>query len=82
MPDGINTERWIQLTAEENGITKAKIIYSTNIREIGKTSEVSFFIKKAMAMFTLNATFFLQQVCRLPRITALRFFNYEKKFLH
>ena len=31
MPDGINTERWIQLTAEENGITKAKIIYSTNI---------------------------------------------------
>lgn len=43
MPDGINTERWIQLTAEENGITKAKIIYSANIREIGKTSEVSFY---------------------------------------
>lgn len=43
MPDGINTERWIQLTAEENGITKAKIIYSINIREIGKTSEVSFY---------------------------------------
>lgn len=42
MPDGINTERWIQLTAEENGITKAKIIYSANIREIGKTSEVFF----------------------------------------
>ena len=77
MPDGINTERWIQLTAEENGITKAKIIYSTNIREIGKTSEVSFY-KESDGNVYFECDFLSATGMQIAADNSASFFNYEK----
>ena len=76
MPDGINTERWIQLTAEEKGITKAKIIYSTNIREIGKTSEVSFY-KESDGNVYFECDFLSATGMQIATDSA-SFFDYEK----
>lgn len=77
MPDGINTERWIQLTAEENGITKAKIIYSTNIREIGKTSEVSFY-KESDGNVYFECDFLSATGMQIAADNSASFFDYEK----
>lgn len=77
MPDGINTERWIQLTAEENGITKAKIIYSTNIREIGKTSEVSFY-KESDGNVYFKCDFLSATGMQIAADNSASFFDYEK----
>ena len=77
MPDGINTERWIQLTAEENGITKAKIIYSTNIREIGKTSEVSFY-KESDGNVYFECDFLSSTGMQIATDNSASFFDYEK----
>lgn len=77
MPDGINTERWIQLTAEENGITKAKIIYSTNIREIGKTSEVSFY-KESDGNVYFECDFLSATGMQIATDNSASFFDYEK----
>lgn len=77
MPDGINTERWIQLTAEENGITKAKIIYSTNIREIGKTSEVSFY-KESNGNVYFECDFLSATGMQIAADNSASFFDYEK----
>lgn len=77
MPDGINTERWIQLTAEENGITKAKIIYSTNIREIGKTSEVSFY-KESDGNVYFKCDFLSSTGMQIATDNSASFFDYEK----
>lgn len=77
MPDGINTERWIQLTAEENGITKAKIIYSTNIREIGKTSEVSFY-KESNGNVYFECDFLSATGMQIAADNSTSFFDYEK----
>ncbi len=77
MPDGINTERWIQLTAEENGITKAKIIYSTNIREIGKTSEVSFY-KESDGNVYFKCGFLSATGMQIATDNSASFFDYEK----
>lgn len=77
MPDGINTERWIQLTAEENGITKAKIIYSTNIREIGKTSEVSFY-KESNGNVYFKCDFLSATGMQIATDNSASFFDYEK----
>lgn len=76
MPDSINTERWIQLTAEENGITKAKIIYSKNIREIGKTSEASFF-KESDGNVYFKCDFLSATGMQISADSA-SFFDYEK----
>lgn len=77
MPDGINTERWIQLTAEENGITKAKIIYSTNIREIGKTSEVSFY-KESDGNVYFKCDFLSSTGMQIATDNSASFFDCEK----
>lgn len=77
MPDGINTERWIQLTAEENGITKAKIIYSINIREIGKTSEVSFY-KESNGNVYFECDFLSATGMQIAADNSASFFDYEK----
>lgn len=77
MPDGINTELWIQLTAEENGITKAKIIYSTNIREIGKTSEVSFY-KESDGNVYFECDFLSATGMQIAADNSASFFDYEK----
>ena len=77
MPDGINTELWIQLTAEENGITKAKIIYSTNIREIGKTSEVSFY-KESDGNVYFKCDFLSSTGMQIATDNSASFFDYEK----
>lgn len=77
MPDGINTELWIQLTAEENGITKAKIIYSTNIREIGKTSEVSFY-KESDGNVYFKCDFLSSTGMQIAADNSASFFDYEK----
>ena len=77
MPDGINTERWIQLTAEENGITKAKIIYSINIREIGKTSEVSFY-KESDGNVYFECDFLSATGMQIAADNSASFFDYEK----
>lgn len=77
MPDGINTELWIQLTAEENGITKAKIIYSTNIREIGKTSEVSFY-KESDGNVYFECDFLSATGMQITADNSASFFDYEK----
>lgn len=77
MPDGINTERWIQLTAEENGITKAKIIYSTNIREIGKTSEASFY-KESDGNVYFKCDFLSATGMQIAADNSASFFDYEK----
>lgn len=77
MPDGINTERWIQLTSEENGITKAKIIYSTNIREIGKTSEVSFY-KESNGNVYFECDFLSATGMQIATDNSASFFDYEK----
>ena len=77
MPDGINTERWIQLTAEENGITKAKIIYSTNIREIGKTSEASFY-KESDGNVYFKCDFLSATGMQIATDNSASFFDYEK----
>lgn len=77
MPDGINTERWIQLIAEENGITKAKIIYSTNIREIGKTSEVSFY-KESDGNVYFECDFLSATGMQIAADNSASFFDYEK----
>lgn len=77
MPDGVNTERWIQLTAEENGITKAKIIYSTNIREIGKTSEVSFY-KESNGNVYFKCDFLYATSMQIAADNSASFFDYEK----
>lgn len=77
MPDGINTERWIQLTAEENGITKAKIIYSTNIREIGKTSEASFY-KESDGNVYFECDFLSATGMQIAADNSASFFDYEK----
>lgn len=77
MPDGINTERWIQLTAEENGITKAKIIYSTNIREIGKTSEVPFY-KESDGNVYFECDFLSATGMQIAADNSASFFDYEK----
>lgn len=77
MPDGINTERWIQLTAEENGITKAKIIYSKNIREIGKTSEVSFY-KESDGNVYFKCDFLSATGMQIATDNSASFFDYEK----
>lgn len=77
MPDGINTERWIQLTAEENGITKAKIIYSINIREIGKTSEVSFY-KESNGNVYFKCDFLSAKGMQIAADNSASFFDYEK----
>lgn len=77
MPDGINTERWIQLTAEENGITKAKIIYSANIREIGKTSEVSFY-KESDGNVYFKCDFLSSTGMQIATDNSASFFDYEK----
>lgn len=77
MPDGVNTERWIQLTAEENGITKAKIIYSTNIREIGKTSEVSFY-KESDGNVYFECDFLSATGMQIAADNSASFFDYEK----
>lgn len=77
MPDGINTERWIQLTSEENGITKAKIIYSTNIREIGKTSEVSFY-KESDGNVYFECDFLSATGMQIATDNSASFFDYEK----
>lgn len=77
MPDGINTERWIQLTAEENGITKAKIIYSANIREIGKTSEVSFY-KESDGNVYFKCDFLSATGMQIAADNSASFFDYEK----
>lgn len=44
MPDGMKTEKWIQLTVNGNKVLSAKIIWSENIREIGQTSKVDIYI--------------------------------------
>ena len=77
MPDGVNTERWIQLTAEESGITKAKIIYSTNIREIGKTSEVSFY-KESNGNVYFKCDFLYATSMQIAADNSASFFDYEK----
>ena len=77
MPDGINTERWIQLISEENGITKAKIIYSTNIREIGKTSEVSFY-KESDGNVYFECDFLSATGMQIATDNSASFFDYEK----
>lgn len=77
MPDGINTERWIQLTAEENGITKAKIIYSTNIREIGRTSDVSFY-KESDGNVYFKCDFLSATGMQIAADNSASFFDYEK----
>lgn len=77
IPDGINTERWIQLTAEENGITKAKIIYSKNIREIGKTSEVSFY-KESDGNVYFKCDFLSATGMQIATDNSASFFDYEK----
>lgn len=77
MPDGINTERWIQLTSEENGITKAKIIYSTNIREIGKTSEV-YFYKESNGNVYFECDFLSATGMQIATDNSASFFDYEK----
>ena len=77
MPDGINTEKWIQLTAEENGITKAKIIYSANIREIGKTSEV-FFYKESNGNVYFKCDFLSATSMQIAADNSASFFDYEK----
>ena len=77
MPDGVNTERWIQLTAEANGITKAKIIYSANIREIGKTSEVSFY-KESDGNVYFKCDFLSATGMQIAADNSTSFFDYEK----
>lgn len=77
MPDGINTELWIQLTAEENGITKAKIIYSKNIREIGKTSEVSFY-KESDGNVYFKCDFLSSTGMQIATDNSASFFDCEK----
>ena len=77
MPDGVNTERWIQLTAEENGITKAKIIYSTNIREIGKSSEVSFY-RESNGNVYFKCDFLYAASMQIAADNTASFFDYKK----
>ncbi len=40
LEDGLNTKRWIRLAAKSNTVYEAEIVWSENIREIGKKSEV------------------------------------------
>lgn len=56
MPDSLNTEKWISLKENPNGTFTAKIEWSTNIREIGKTSET--IITKKGATISVKSDFF------------------------
>lgn len=77
MPDGANTEKWIQLTADENGITKAKIIYSTNIREIGKTSD-AYFYRTGDGNVCFKCDFLSASGMQLASENSASTFDYEK----
>lgn len=77
MPDGANTEKWIQLTADENGITKAKIIYSTNIREIGKTS-TAYFYRTGDGNVCFKCDFLSASGMQLASENSASIFDYEK----
>ena len=56
MPDSINTEKWISLTENPDGTFTAKIEWSENIREIGKTSTTQ--ITKKGSTLSVKSDFF------------------------
>ena len=56
MPDTLNTEKWISLKENANGTFTAKVEWSNNVREIGKTSKTT--ITKLNNKISVNCDFF------------------------
>lgn len=72
MPDTLKTTKWISLKENDNGSFTAKIEWSENVREIGKTSETT--ITKKGNTITVKCDFFeYTNMTSYEGVTASRF---------
>lgn len=92
MPDSLSVTKWISLSENENGSVTAKIEWSEDVREIGKTSAVT--ITKSGKTLNVRCDFFSYEkmasyegvtasdfdVSQVPALKAEYFSNFSGKY--